>query len=41
MGNEGHTLKDKNGKDVLDQDRDVIGPKKYKKLVFLEHIAKF
>ena len=30
MGNEGHTLKDKNGKDVLDQDGDVIGPKKYK-----------
>lgn len=35
MGNEGHTLKDKNGKDVLDQDGDVIGPKKYKQgLVF-------
>ncbi|MDB5276296.1 MAG: c-type cytochrome [Ferruginibacter sp.] len=30
MGNEGHTLKDKNGKDVMDQDGDVIGPKKYK-----------
>ncbi len=30
LGNEGHTLKDKNGKDVLDQDGDVIGPKKYK-----------
>ena len=30
MGNEGHTLKDKKGKDVLDQDGDVIGPKKYK-----------
>ncbi len=30
MGNEGKTLKDKNGKDVLDQDGDVIGPKKYK-----------
>ena len=29
MGNEGHTLKDKNGKDVLDQDGDVIGLKKY------------
>ncbi len=29
MGNEGKTLKDKNGKDVLDQDGDVIGPKKY------------
>ncbi|NNV57625.1 PVC-type heme-binding CxxCH protein [Limnovirga soli] len=30
MGNAGKTLKDKNGKDVLDQDGDVIGPKKYK-----------
>ena len=30
MGNEGHTLKDKNGKDILDQDGEVIGPKKYK-----------
>ena len=30
MGNEGHTLKDKNGQDILDQDGDVIGPKKYK-----------
>jgi putative membrane-bound dehydrogenase-like protein len=30
MGNEGHQLKDKNGKDILDQDGDVIGPKKYK-----------
>ena len=30
MGNEGKTLKDKNGKEVLDQDGDVIGPKKYK-----------
>ena len=30
VGNEGHTLKDKNGKDILDQDGDVIGPKKYK-----------
>lgn len=30
MGNEGKTLKDKDGKDVLDQDGDVIGPKKYR-----------
>ncbi len=30
FGNEGKTLKDKNGKDVRDQDGDVIGPKKYK-----------
>ncbi|MFI5130814.1 MAG: PVC-type heme-binding CxxCH protein [Chitinophagales bacterium] len=30
MGNAGETLKDKDGKDVLDQDGDVIGPKKYK-----------
>jgi putative membrane-bound dehydrogenase-like protein len=30
MGNAGVTLKDKNGKDVPDQDGDVIGPKKYK-----------
>jgi putative membrane-bound dehydrogenase-like protein len=30
MGNEGQTLKDKNGKDILDKDGDVIGPKKYK-----------
>lgn len=30
MGNEGKTLKDKNGKDILDKDGDVIGPKKYK-----------
>ena len=30
MGNEGQTLKDKNGKDILDQDGDVIGPKKYR-----------
>jgi len=30
IGNEGKTLKDKNGKDVLDQDGDVIGPNKYK-----------
>ncbi|MFM9908711.1 MAG: PVC-type heme-binding CxxCH protein [Chitinophagaceae bacterium] len=35
MGNEGKTLKDRNGKDILDQDGDVIGPKKYKQgLVF-------
>lgn len=30
FGNEGKTLKDKNGKAVLDQDGDEIGPKKYK-----------
>ncbi|MBZ5857005.1 PVC-type heme-binding CxxCH protein [Flavihumibacter profundi] len=30
FGNEAHTLKDKSGKDVLDQDGDVIGPKKYR-----------
>ena len=30
FGNEGKTLKDKNGKPVLDQDGDVIGPGKYK-----------
>ncbi len=30
FGNEGRTLKDKNGKVVLDQDGDQIGPKKYK-----------
>ena len=30
MGNEGHTLKDKNGKTVLDQDGDEISQKKYK-----------
>lgn len=30
MGNEGKTLKDKNGRNVLDQDGDVIGPAKYK-----------
>src|SRR5215203_5932486 len=30
FGNEGKQLKDKNGKPVLDQDGDVIGPKKYK-----------
>ncbi|HUP11228.1 MAG TPA: PVC-type heme-binding CxxCH protein, partial [Niastella sp.] len=30
FGNEGKTLKDKNGRDVTDQDGDVIGPKKYK-----------
>ncbi len=29
FGNEGKTLKDKNGKAVLDQDGDEIGPKKY------------
>lgn len=29
FGNEGTTLKDKNGKVVLDQDGDEIGPKKY------------
>ncbi|MBD0365200.1 MAG: PQQ-dependent sugar dehydrogenase, partial [Flavisolibacter sp.] len=29
FGNEGKTLKDKNGKVVLDQDGDEIGPKKY------------
>ena len=30
FGNEGKTLKDKNGKTVLDQDGDEISPKKYK-----------
>ncbi|MBC7936394.1 MAG: PQQ-dependent sugar dehydrogenase, partial [Rhizobacter sp.] len=30
LGNEGKTLKDKNGKTVLDQEGDEIGPKKYK-----------
>ncbi len=30
FGNEGKTLKDKDGKPVLDQDGDVIGPGKYK-----------
>ena len=30
FGNAGKTLKDKNGKDITDQDGDVIGPKKYK-----------
>jgi putative membrane-bound dehydrogenase-like protein len=30
FGNEGKLLKDKNGKPVLDQDGDEIGPKKYK-----------
>lgn len=30
FGNEGKTLKDRNGKTVLDQDGDEIGPKKYK-----------
>ncbi len=30
FGNEGKTLKDKNGKTVRDQDGDEIGPKKYK-----------
>lgn len=30
FGNEGKTLKDKNGKTVLDQDGDEIGPKKYR-----------
>lgn len=30
FGNEGKTLKDKNGKTVLDQDGEEIGPKKYK-----------
>ncbi|HWB26266.1 MAG TPA: PVC-type heme-binding CxxCH protein [Chitinophagaceae bacterium] len=30
FGNEGKTLKDKNGKPVLDQDGDEIGPPKYK-----------
>jgi putative membrane-bound dehydrogenase-like protein len=35
LGNEGKTLKDKNGKPVLDQDGDEIGPKKYRQgLVF-------
>ena len=29
FGNEGQTLKDKNGKVVLDQDGDAIGPEKY------------
>ncbi|MEO6455743.1 MAG: PVC-type heme-binding CxxCH protein, partial [Ginsengibacter sp.] len=35
FGNEGKTLKDKNGKDVRDQDGDVIGPKKYKQGIVL------
>jgi putative membrane-bound dehydrogenase-like protein len=30
FGNEGKTLRDKNGRPVLDQDGDEIGPKKYK-----------
>lgn len=30
FGNEGKTLKDKNGKPVLDRDGDEIGPKKYR-----------
>lgn len=30
FGNEGKTLRDKNGKPVLDQDGDEIGPKKYR-----------
>lgn len=30
FGNEGKQLKDKNGKPVMDQDGDAIGPKKYK-----------
>jgi putative membrane-bound dehydrogenase-like protein len=30
LGNEGQTLKDKNGKTVLDQEGDEIGPEKYK-----------
>lgn len=30
FGNEGRTLKDKNGKTVLDQDGDPIGPEKYR-----------
>ncbi|MBC7827856.1 MAG: PQQ-dependent sugar dehydrogenase, partial [Chitinophagaceae bacterium] len=30
FGNEGKTLKDKNGRPVLDQDGDEIGPKKYR-----------
>lgn len=30
MGNAGKTLKDKNGKNILDQDGDIIGPAKYK-----------
>jgi putative membrane-bound dehydrogenase-like protein len=30
FGNEGKTLKDKNGKEVRDQDGDVVGPAKYK-----------
>ena len=35
FGNEGKTLKDKKGKDIRDQDGDVIGPEKYKQgLVF-------
>ncbi len=35
FGNKGKTLKDKNGKVVLDQDGDKIGPKKYRQgLVF-------
>ncbi|MEO6673101.1 MAG: PVC-type heme-binding CxxCH protein [Ginsengibacter sp.] len=35
FGNEGKTLKDKNGKDVRDQDGDVIGPEKYKQGIVL------
>ena len=30
FGNAGVTIKDKNGKDIRDQDGDIIGPKKYK-----------
>lgn len=30
LGNEGKTIKDKNGKDIRDQDGEVIGPEKYK-----------
>ena len=34
FGNEGKTLKDKNGKTVLDQDGDEISPKKYKVITY-------
>lgn len=35
FGNEGHTLKDRQGKDVLDQDGEVIGLKKYQQGLLL------
>lgn len=35
FGNEGHTLKDKQGKEVLDQDGEVIGPRKYQQGLLL------